>query len=62
MGASWNVSAIALWLSQRLIAELFQVETHTINYHIKEIFKSGELEEIATIREFRVVQREGTIL
>ena len=45
-----------LWLSQRLIAELFQVETHTIIYHIKEIFKSGELEEIATTRKFRVVQ------
>jgi hypothetical protein len=48
-----------LWLSQKLIAELFQVESHTINYHIKEIFKSGELEELATTRKFRVVQREG---
>lgn len=48
-----------LWLSQKLIGELFQVESHTINYHIKEIYKSGELEELATTRKFRVVQREG---
>ena len=38
-----------------IVAELFHVEIHTINYHIKEIFKSGELEEIATTRKFRVV-------
>ena len=33
-----------LWLSQKLIGDLFQVESHTVNYHIKEIYKSGELE------------------
>ncbi|MBU3191310.1 virulence RhuM family protein [Clostridium bowmanii] len=49
-----------LWLSQKLIGELFQVEPNTINYHIKEIFKSSELEEIATTRKFRVVQTEGS--
>ncbi|MGH4120845.1 hypothetical protein [Clostridium sp.] len=49
-----------LWLSQKLIGELFQVESNTINYHIKEIFKSSELEEIATTRKFRVVQTEGS--
>ncbi len=48
-----------LWLSQKLIAELFHVESHTINYHIKEIYKSAELNEIATTRNFRVVQKEG---
>ena len=48
-----------LWLSQKLIGELFQVESHTINYHIKEIYKTGELEEIPTTRKFRVVQKEG---
>ena len=31
-----------LWLPQKLIGALFQVESHTINYHIKEIYKSGE--------------------
>ena len=47
------------WLSQRKMAELFNVEVNTINYHIKEIYKSGELQEEATIRNFRIVQREG---
>lgn len=39
-----------LWLSQKLIGELFQVESHTINYHIKQIYKSEELDEISTTR------------
>lgn len=49
-----------LWLSQKLIGDLFQVEANTANYHIKEIYKSGELEELATTRKFRVVQKEGS--
>lgn len=48
------------WLSQKKMAELFNVEVNTINYHLKEIFKSGELNEKATIRKFRIVQKEGT--
>jgi len=44
------------WLSQRKMGELFGVEVQTINYHLKEIFKSGELEEVATIRKIRIVQ------
>ena len=48
-----------LWLPQKPIGDLFQVESHTINYHIKEIYKSGELDELSTTRKFRVVQREG---
>ncbi len=47
------------WLNQRRMAELFGVEPHTITYHLKEIFKSGELDEKATHRKFRVVQNEG---
>ena len=47
------------WLSQKRLAELFGVEVHTINYHLKEIFKSGELKEDSTIRKFRIVQKEG---
>jgi len=47
------------WLSQRRLAELFDVEVNTINYHLKEIFKSNELKEEATIRKFRIVQTEG---
>lgn len=47
------------WLSQRRMAELFDVEVNTINYHLKEIFKSYELKEDTTIRKFRIVQTEG---
>lgn len=47
------------WLNQKKMAELFGVEIPTINYHLKEIFKSKELEEEATIREIRTVQKEG---
>ena len=47
-----------VWLSQKLIAVLFDVEVNTINYHIKEILKSREQKE-ATIRNFRIVQTEG---
>lgn len=47
------------WLTQRRIAELFGVEVQTINYHLKEVFESGELELGATIRKIRRVQIEG---
>ncbi len=49
-----------VWLSQRLIAELFQVSVATINEHIKKIYSEGESERGATIRKFRIVQREGS--
>ncbi len=48
------------WLTQRKMAELFGVEVATINYHLKEIFQSAELQEKGTIRKIRIVQREGT--
>lgn len=48
------------WLNQKRIAKLFGVESHTITYHFKEIFSSGELSPDATTRKIRVVQREGT--
>lgn len=47
------------WLNQRRIAELFGVEVHTVNYHLKEIFGSGELDADSTIRRIRIVQKEG---
>lgn len=49
----------SFWLSQKKMAELFGVEVNTINYHLKEIFKSAELQEDATIRKIRIVQKEG---
>ncbi len=48
------------WMPQRRISELFGVEVQTVNYHLKEIFDSGELEQQSTIRRFRIVQLEGT--
>ena len=49
-----------LWLSQALIAELFQVSVPTVNEHLKGIYADGELESGATIRKFRMVRQEGT--
>lgn len=48
-----------VWLTQKLLAVLFEVEVNTINYHIKEICKIQEQNEAATIRKFRIVQTEG---
>ncbi len=48
-----------IWLSQKQIAQLYQKGVNTINEHIKNIFDEGELEEAATIRKFRIVQKEG---
>lgn len=47
------------WLSQKKMAELFGVEVHTINYHLKEIFKGGELDEHSVIRIFRITAADG---
>ena len=49
-----------IWLTQRLMAELYGVEIHTVNEHIKKIFSDNELDEEATIRNFRIVQTEGS--
>ena len=49
-----------LWLSQALIADLFQVSLPTVNEHLKGIYAEGELSADATIRKFRIVRREGT--
>lgn len=49
-----------IWLTQKAMAELFGVESHTINYHLKEIYKTGELPEEATTRKIRAVQKEGS--
>jgi len=48
-----------VWLSQKQMAELFGKGTNTINEHIKNVYKEGELEEDSTIRKFRIVQKEG---
>ena len=49
-----------VWLSQALIAELFQVTVPTVNEHLKGIYDEGELAAGATIRKFRIVRLEGS--
>jgi hypothetical protein len=49
-----------LWLTQALIAELFQKDVRTINEHLMNIFDEGELRREGTIRKFRIVRHEGT--
>ena len=49
-----------LWLSQALIAELFQKDVRTINEHLQNIFDEGEIDAGATIRKFRIVRQEGS--
>ena len=48
-----------LWLTQKMMAELFEVDIRTINEHLQNIFNSEELIENSTIRKFRIVQKEG---
>ena len=49
-----------IWLTQKMMATLYDVGLPTINEHIKKIYADSELEESATIRNFRIVQTEGT--
>ena len=49
-----------IWLTQRLMAELYGVDVRTINDHIQKIFTDGELSQESTIRNFRIVQQEGS--
>jgi len=49
-----------VWLSQALMAELFQKDVRTINEHLVNIFDEGELRREATIRKFRIVRLEGS--
>lgn len=49
-----------IWLTQKLMAQLFDVDVRTVNEHLKTIFSSGELSPEATIRNFRIVRQEGS--
>lgn len=50
----------SIWLTQKMMAALYDVDVRTINEHIKKIYHDGELTESATIRKFRIVQTEGS--
>ena len=49
-----------IWLTQKMLATLYDVDVRTINEHIKKIYSDSELEEDSTIRNFRIVQAEGS--
>jgi len=48
------------WLSQKRMAALYGVDVRTVNEHLKNIFKDGELKEHFTSRNFRIVQTDGS--
>ena len=48
-----------VWITQKMMAQLYDVETHTINYHLKKIFADSELQEDAVIRNFRITAADG---
>ncbi|MFO7868303.1 MAG: RhuM family protein [Bacteroidales bacterium] len=49
-----------VWLTQKLMAELFQTSSQNITIHLKNIFEEGELIEDATCKDFLQVQKEGS--
>lgn len=48
-----------IWITQKMLATLYEVETNTINYHIKKIFEDSELTEDSVIRNFRITAADG---
>ncbi|MCG2751221.1 MAG: hypothetical protein L6301_05185 [Desulfobacteraceae bacterium] len=48
-----------IWLTQKMIGILYDVETHTVNYHLKKVFSDSELKEDSVIRNFRITAADG---
>jgi hypothetical protein len=48
-----------IWLTQKMMGILYNIETHTVNYHLKKIFQDSELEENSVIRNFRITANDG---
>ena len=48
-----------IWLTQKMMWVLYDVATHTINYHLKIVFSDSELQEESVIRNFRITDRDG---
>ncbi len=48
-----------IWLTQKMMGVLYDVETHTVNYHLKKVFSDSELEEDSGIRNFRIPAADG---
>ena len=54
-----RLSEGTVWLSQKLMAELYGISVPTINEHLKSVYEEGELDLEATIRKYRIVRTEG---
>lgn len=48
-----------IWITQKMLAILYEVDVRTINYHIKKIFEDSELTEDSVIRKFRITAEDG---
>ena len=48
-----------VWVTQKMMGMLYDVETHTVNYHLKKVFSDSELEEDSVIRNFRITAADG---
>ena len=59
-GIEVRVAEDTVWLTQKLLAALFEVSVPTINEHLANLYAQKELSELATIRNFRTVQKEGS--
>ena len=48
-----------VWLSQKMMAALYDIDVRTVNYHLQKVFKDNELEEISVIQKFRITAADG---
>ena len=55
-----RVEEDTVWLTQKLMATLFEVTIPTISEHLTNLYTQGEISQTATLRNFRTVQKEGT--
>ena len=49
----------SIWLTQKMLAQLYDVEVRTINYHLKKVFSDSELDAASVIRHFRITATDG---
>jgi hypothetical protein len=48
-----------VWLTQKMMGQLYDVETHTVNYHLQKVFADSELQQDSVIRNFRITAADG---
>ena len=48
-----------VWLSQKMMAQLYDVDVRTVNYHLKKVFEDSELQEDSVIQNFRITASDG---